>query len=148
MAALVGLCLYMVSPVSNKNKKIIFEVKPFTNGYGMKSLISDLKKENLIRNESFTYYYVRLNKFDIEAGTYVLNSNMGLRDIFTKISDSSNVKEDTNGITTEAAKKNMELFKCNKQDSQKRPIQDNALFKYGLSGQCKSCFRLFDTKWI
>lgn len=99
MAALVGLCLYLVSPVSNKNKKIIFEVKPFTDGYGMKSLISDLKKENLIKNESFTYYYARLNKFDVEAGTYVLSPNMSLRKIFNKISDSSNVKEDTITIT-------------------------------------------------
>lgn len=94
MAALIGLCLYFVSPVSKKSKKIIFEVKQFTNGYGMKTLISDLKKEGLIRNEDFTYYYVRLNKFDVEAGTYVLNQNMGLRDIFNKISDSSNVKEE------------------------------------------------------
>lgn len=99
MAALVGLCLYMVSPVSNKSKKVVFEVKSFEDGYGMKSLISDLKKNNLIRNESFTYYYARLNKFDIEAGTYVLNTNMSLRDIFEKISDSSNVKEDTVTIT-------------------------------------------------
>ena len=83
----------------NKSKKIIFEVKPFTDGYGMKSLISDLKDDNLIKNESFTYYYARLNKFDVEAGTYVLNTNMSLREIFTKISDSSNVKEDTITIT-------------------------------------------------
>ena len=99
MGALIGLCLYLVSPVSNKSKKIIFEVKPFTDGYGMKSLISDLKDDNLIKNESFTYYYARLNKFDVEAGTYVLNTNMSLREIFTKISDSSNVKEDTITIT-------------------------------------------------
>ena len=95
MCCLIGLCLYMVSPVSSKGNKVIFEVKSFTDGYNMKSLISDLKKEKLIRNESFTYYYVRLNKFNVEAGTYVLNSNMGLRSIFEKISDSSNVKEDT-----------------------------------------------------
>ena len=99
MASLIGLCLYFVSPVSKKGKKIIFEVKQFSDKYGMKDLISDLKKDDLIRNESFTYYYVRLNKFDVEAGTYVLNQNMGLRDIFNKISDSSNVKEDTITIT-------------------------------------------------
>ena len=99
MGCLVGLCLYMVSPVTKENKKIIFEVKPFTDGYGMKTLISDLRDENLIRNEDFTYYYVRLNKFEVKAGTYVLNTNMSLRNIFEKISDSTNVKEDTITIT-------------------------------------------------
>ena len=99
MASLVGLCFYLVSPVSKDGKKVIFEVKNFTDEYGMKTLIKDLKKENLIKNEDFTYYYVRLNKFNVEAGTYVLNQNMSLREIFNKISDSSNVKEDTITIT-------------------------------------------------
>lgn len=99
MACLVGLCFYMVSPVSKSNKKVVFTVQKFENGYGMKSLISDLKKENLIKNESFTYYYARLNKFDVKAGTYILYPNMGLRDIFNKISDSKNIKEETITIT-------------------------------------------------
>ena len=99
MSCLVGLCFYLVSPVSKENKKIIFEVKPFTEEYGMKTLINDLKDENLIRNEDFTYYYVRLNKFDVKAGTYILYSNMSLREIFEKISDSKNVKEETITIT-------------------------------------------------
>ena len=99
MGALVGLCLYMVSPVSNSKKKVVFEVKKFEGDYGMKSLISDLKKDNLVKNETFTYYYVRLNKFDVEAGTYILYPNMSLREIFEKISDSKNVKEETMTIT-------------------------------------------------
>ena len=99
MGALVGLCFYMVSPVSKSDKKVVFEVKSFNEDYGMKSLISDLKKEGLVKNESFTYYYVRLNKFDVEAGTYILYPNMSLREIFNKISDSKNVKEDTITIT-------------------------------------------------
>ena len=76
----------MVSPVSKSDKKVVFEVKRFEEDYGMKSLISDLKKDGLVRNESFTYYYVRLNKFDVEAGTYILHPNMSLREIFEKIS--------------------------------------------------------------
>lgn len=99
MGALVGLCLYQVSPMSDSDEKIIFEVKKFEGDYGTKALISDLKKENLIRNEKFTYYYVRINKFDIKAGTYILHPNMGLREIFDKISNSSNAKEDTITIT-------------------------------------------------
>lgn len=99
MALLVGICYYLVSPVSKNSKKVIFEVKNFADGYGMKTLISDLKEENLIKNEKFTYYYVRINNFDVEAGRYELNQNMSLREIFTKISDSKNVKEDTITIT-------------------------------------------------
>ena len=99
MGCLVGLCFYMVSPVSKSDKKVVFEVKRFEEDYGMKSLISDLKKDGLVRNESFTYYYVRLNKFDVEAGTYILHPNMSLREIFEKISNSSNAKEDTITIT-------------------------------------------------
>lgn len=99
MGALVGLCFYMVSPVSNKNTKVVFEVKKFEGGYGMKALISELKDEKLIKNETFTYYYARLNKFDIKAGTYILHPNMSLREIFEKISDSKNAKADTVTIT-------------------------------------------------
>lgn len=99
MGALVGLCFYMVSPVSNKNTKVVFEVKKFEGGYGMKALISELKDEKLVKNETFTYYYARLNKFDIKAGTYILHPNMSLREIFEKISDSKNAKADTVTIT-------------------------------------------------
>ena len=99
MGALVGLCFYMVSPVSNKNTKVVFEVKKFEGDYGMKALISELKDEKLVKNETFTYYYARLNKFDIKAGTYILHPNMSLREIFEKISDSKNAKADTITIT-------------------------------------------------
>ena len=99
MGALVGLCFYMVSPVSNKNTKVVFEVKKFEGDYGMKALISELKDEKLVKNETFTYYYARLNKFDIKAGTYILHPNMSLREIFEKISDSKNAKADTVTIT-------------------------------------------------
>ena len=99
MGALVGLCFYMVSPVSNKNTKVIFEVKKFEGDYGMKALISELKDEKLVKNETFTYYYARINKFDIKAGTYILHPNMSLREIFEKISDSKNAKADTVTIT-------------------------------------------------
>ena len=99
MGTLVGLCFYMVSPVSNKNTKVVFEVKKFEGDYGMKALISELKDEKLVKNETFTYYYARLNKFDIKAGTYILHPNMSLREIFEKISDSKNAKADTVTIT-------------------------------------------------
>ena len=94
----------MVTPVSNKNTKVVFEVKKFEDGYGMKSLISELKEEKLIKNETFTYYYARLNKFDVKAGTYILYPNMSLREIFNKISNSKNAKEDTITITFKEGK--------------------------------------------
>jgi len=104
MAALVGLCLYQVSPMSKSDKKIVFEVKKFDEDYGMKTLISELKQDKLIKNETFTYYYVRINKFDVKAGKYILHPNMSLREIFEKISDSSNAKEDTITITFKEGK--------------------------------------------
>ena len=99
MACLIGLCLYMVSPMSKKDTKVVFEVKKFDGDYGMKTLISELKDEKLIKNETFTYYYARLNKFEVKAGTYILHPNMSLREIFEKISDSKNAKADTITIT-------------------------------------------------
>ena len=99
MGALVGLCFYMVSPVSNKNTKVVFFFFLFEGDYGMKAFISELKDEKLVKNETFTYYYARLNKFDIKAGTYILHPNMSLREIFEKISDSKNAKADTITIT-------------------------------------------------
>ena len=104
MAALVGICYYEVTPSTSKKNKIVFEVKKFDDNYGMKDLISDLKKENLVKNEDFTYYYVRFNKFELKAGTYILYSNMSLREVFEKISNSNNAKEETITITFKEGK--------------------------------------------
>ena len=93
----IGLCIYMISPVSMKSDKVTFTVK---QGESTISIVNDLKKENLIKNSKFALLFIKINKItSIKAGTYDLNKNMSLRKIFDVITDSKNIKTDSMTIT-------------------------------------------------
>ena len=93
----IGACVYMVSPVSNKSEKVYFKVK---QGESTKNIVNDLKKQGLIKSRNFTILFIKINNIDtIKAGNYVLNKNMSLRKIFSVITDTKNIKEDTITLT-------------------------------------------------
>ena len=93
----IGLCIYLISPVSMKNDKVIFDVKPGESTIG---IINDLKKDNLIKSRKFAVLFIKVNKIDtIKAGSYELNRNMSLRKIFSIITNSKNIKEETITLT-------------------------------------------------
>lgn len=76
----IGLCFYLVSPVSNKSEKVTVTIK---ERMGARDIISLLKKDNLIKSSKFTLLYVKLNNINnIQHGSFELNRNMGLKDIF------------------------------------------------------------------
>ena len=93
----VGLCLYCITPVSMSSEKVLFKVK---QGESTISIINDLRKDNLIKSRKFAILFIKVNKIDtIKAGNYELNRNMSLRKIFSIITDSKNIKEDTITLT-------------------------------------------------
>ncbi len=93
----VGLCAYLTTPVSSSSDKVVFSVK---QGESTKSIINDLKKERLIKSRKFAILFIKLNNIDtIKAGNYVLNRNMSLRQIFSVITNSKNIKQDTITLT-------------------------------------------------
>lgn len=76
----IGLCFYLVSPVSSKSEKVTVTIK---ERMGARDIISLLKKDNLIKSSKFTLLYVKLNNINnIQHGSFELNRNMGLKDIF------------------------------------------------------------------
>ncbi len=101
----IGICFYMVSPVSNKSEKVSFTIKEKTN---TREIIDLLKKDRLIKSRKFTLLYVKLNKINnIQHGNFELNRNMGLKDIFKTLT--STPKQATKTITFHEGK-NMRGF--------------------------------------
>lgn len=74
-----------LNKVSNESEEVTFTIK---SGTGKKAIVSNLKTANLIKSELATSIYLKLHSdFKIEAGTYTLNRNMDVKDLFAKIKE-------------------------------------------------------------
>ena len=61
------------------DKKVVFVV---SQGETSNTILSNLHKEGLIKNEKVAKIYLKLNKgYNLQAGSYELNSNMDLKEI-------------------------------------------------------------------
>lgn len=97
MLLLISLCWYLVSPVKNKSEEVDFKIDKNTS---TKDIIYNLRVNNLIKSQKFTYVFVKLNNFDsIKAGKFKLNRNMSLREIIKTITNIKNAKEDNITLT-------------------------------------------------
>lgn len=93
----VGFCAVNILPTSNKSQKVIFNIK---EGDTTKQIVKNLKSKDLIKCEEFIYVYIKLNKISgIKAGMFNLNKNMGPKEIFNIITDSSKAIKDEITIT-------------------------------------------------
>lgn len=105
----IGFCIYCVAPVSKESEKVIFTIE---KGNGASTIISNLYKDGLIKNELFAKVYYKINYVmnkeqdnnSIKHGSFILNKNMSLREIFNKITDSKGAKEDTFVMTFKEGK--------------------------------------------
>lgn len=80
-----------LSPTGTKEEVVSFEVK---NGMTSKSIISELHKDGLIKNEVVAYFYVKINNVaNMQAGTYNLNKGMGLKEIINTIVNGETVDD-------------------------------------------------------
>ena len=56
-----GLCYYLTLPVQSKSEEVNFKINEKELP---KTVIKNLKDEGLIKNEQFTYIYVKINNLD------------------------------------------------------------------------------------
>ena len=87
---------FSLTAPSKKSEEVIFNIEA---GTSKQTVIKNLKKAGLIRNGKTTLIYVFFHKdLNIQAGTYLLNKNMNLKDILKKF-HKGDVKLDTVNLT-------------------------------------------------
>lgn len=91
----VIIFIYSLSPVDSKNENIItFNIE---KGWGKNKIITELKKNDLIRSEFFSKVIIKLKNRELYAGTYKLSKDLSTNEIFEKISNQDNIENE--GIT-------------------------------------------------
>lgn len=102
---ILGSCIFYnmnLRAVSSDSSEVDFMVDSGSTYY---SIISKLKRENLIRNELCFKLYIKFNKVnDLEAGTYKLNKNMSVKDIIDVFSKGNKYNPDAVVITFKEGK--------------------------------------------
>ena len=102
---ILACCIFYnvnLKAVSSESIEVDFLVDSGSTYY---SVISKLKKENLIKSELAFKLYVKFNKVnDIEAGTYKLNKNMGVKEIVNEFSKGNTYNPDAIVITFKEGK--------------------------------------------
>lgn len=91
------LFIYSLSPVNSKNEDIItFTVE---QGWGKNKIITELKKNDLIRSEFFSKIIIKFKNKELYAGTYKLSKDLSTNEIFEKISNQDNIENESITIT-------------------------------------------------
>ncbi len=89
VGALVAGCYYMTTPVQGETEEVEFKV---SEGEGARTIVKNLKKAGLIRNEYFALIYVKLNNTEkhpivFKKGEYILDKSVSLKDIIGDLND-------------------------------------------------------------
>lgn len=142
----------LVTPVSNSldEQSVKFEIQ---YGASTKSIINDLKKENLIKNEKFCYLLARkpqlmnlllpLKGYDtnlsLKSGTYYLKKNMNIAQIFSELSSGKQEYQKVSipeGLTISAIANILENNEiCSANDFKKACYSQEILNKYKIPGE-------------
>ena len=94
---IIGVYIFETGPVSSKNKPKTVTIEKGENYY---RIASKLKKQNLIKSETFYKIYLKLNSpKSLTAGDYELNENMSVQKIVKTLSDEKNQKINTIKLT-------------------------------------------------
>lgn len=93
----LGFMFFMLSPTGKKEETIKFDVKSGSTYY---SLVTELKKENLIRSEVFFKLYLKIrNPKNLDAGTFELNKGMSAGKIISSLSKRNIFNPDAVSVT-------------------------------------------------
>ena len=102
---ILGIVLFYnlgLKAVSSDKTEVEFVVEEGSTYY---SVIKKLKQENLIKNELCFKVYIKLNnKNNIQAGTYKLSKNMGVKNIVEILDKGNNYNPDVINITFKEGK--------------------------------------------
>lgn len=94
---IISLCCFSMGAVSRKSDKVNFVIN---SGSSTRSVINDLSDANIIRSKFAALIYTKLNKnIMISYGTFELDRNMNLKEIFEYISTPTNAVQDTISVT-------------------------------------------------
>ena len=102
---IVGIILFYnigLSAVSSDSSEVEFVIEEGSTYY---SVINKLKNQNLIKNELCFKIYIKLNnKNRLEAGTYLIKKNMGVKEIVEVLDKGNNYNPDIINITFKEGK--------------------------------------------
>ena len=102
---ILGSCVFYnlnLRAVSKESKEVDFMVNSGSSYY---TIISDLKKEGLIRNELCFKLYIKFNNVkNLEAGKYKLDKNMSVKKIVDTLSKGNKYNPDAVVITFKEGK--------------------------------------------
>ena len=98
LAVIGGISFFMMMPInSSNNDDVMFNVE---SGTSKNQIISDLKKQGLIRNTNFTKILVKLNyRKGFLAGNYKLSKSMTLMEILESLTSGTNIEKNEMAIT-------------------------------------------------
>lgn len=82
---MVSLYFYGLTPVSKKSDKVTFTI---TSGTSTKSVINNLYEASIIKSKISTMVYIKLHQdIIIQAGTYEIDRNSSVKEIFDMLSN-------------------------------------------------------------
>lgn len=97
----IALYFYFLSPLKTKVLKE-FEVKA---GTPTKVILENLEKEELIRNDLVALIHYKLNTYNIKAGTYRLQTDMGTKHILKLFDEGKTIEKEGKKVTFIEGKK-------------------------------------------
>ena len=97
LISFIIIFIHSLSPVNKNDEKIIeFTVE---SGWGKNKIITELKKEDLIRSEFFSKVILKFSNKELYAGTYKLSKDLSTNEIVNKISNQENIENESISIT-------------------------------------------------
>lgn len=104
----LGIFFKAVSPVSDNEKLIKFEVLAGETGY---VVFDKLEEQNLIRNKLILKIYNKITGgIEIEAGTYLLSESMSSIEIYKKFKNKESINENELAITLREGQNILDLI--------------------------------------
>ena len=83
---IVGIFYFNLKSVDNKKNNKVVEVN-IESGMSVDSILKLLKENNVIRSELFSKIYIKLSRYNMQAGIYELNTSDSSIKIIKNISN-------------------------------------------------------------
>ena len=98
IVSFIGFYFYSITPVSSKSEEVSFYVE---EGQTYSTIVNNLKKKDLIRNEFSYKVFLKLNSNynNLDFGEYILNKNMSVEEILNTLKKGPNSSNNTISIT-------------------------------------------------
>lgn len=92
----ISIYRYTLSPISSDTTIVQVKIK---EGTSTKNIAKELKKKNLIKNESIFYLYIKIHNINIKASTYELSRNQSMKEIINVLNKGNGYNPNSIKIT-------------------------------------------------